>query len=101
MAIAGCGPAGLAAALALTRSGHKVHIFDQFDEPRPVGSGLIMQPTGLAVLDWLGLGDDLRRLGAPIERLFGREAHSGRIVLDVRYRALGADRSGLAVHRSA
>ncbi|MGE3872576.1 MAG: FAD-dependent oxidoreductase [Parvibaculaceae bacterium] len=101
IAIAGCGPAGLAAALALTRSGHKVCLFDQFDEPRPVGSGLIMQPAGLAVLDWLGLGEGLRGLGAPIDRLFGREAHSGRVVLDVRYEALGGGRRGLAVHRSA
>lgn len=101
IAIAGCGPAGLAAALALGRLGHKVHLFDQFDEPRPVGSGLMMQPAGLAALDWLGLGDNLRRLGAPIDRLFGREARSGRIVLDVRYKALGGGKNGLAVHRSA
>ena len=100
IAIAGCGPAGLAASLALARSGHKVRLFDQFDEPRPVGSGLMMQPAGLAALDWLGLGDDLRRLGAPIDRLFGREVRSGRIVLDVRYAALGHGRCGLAVHRS-
>lgn len=101
IAIAGCGPAGLAAALALGRLGHKVRLFDQFDEPRPVGSGLMMQPAGLAALDWLGLGDNLRRLGAPIDRLFGREVHSGRIVLDVRYEALGGGKNGLAVHRSA
>jgi salicylate hydroxylase len=62
IAIAGCGPAGLAAAPALARSGHRVRLFDQFDEPRPVGSGLMMQPAGLAVLDWLGLGEALRRL---------------------------------------
>jgi 2-polyprenyl-6-methoxyphenol hydroxylase-like FAD-dependent oxidoreductase len=60
-----------------------------------------MQPAGLDVLDWLGLGDDLRRLGAPIDRLFGREAQSGRIVLDVRYQALRNGKRGLAVHRSA
>ncbi len=61
----------------------------------------MMQPAGLDVLDLLGLGDDLRKLGAPIDRLFGREAHSGRIVLDVRYQALRDGRRGLAVHRSA
>ena len=36
----------------------------------------MMQPTGMAVLDWLDLGDDLRALGSPIDRLFGREIHS-------------------------
>ena len=52
-----------------------------------------MQPAGLDALDWLGLGDRLRQLGAPIDRLFGREVHSGRIVLDVRYQALRAAQS--------
>lgn len=61
----------------------------------------MMQPAGLEALDWLGLGDRLRALGAPIDRLYGREIHSGRIVLDVRYEALGNGRRGLAVHRAA
>ncbi|WP_119392497.1 FAD-dependent oxidoreductase [Taklimakanibacter lacteus] len=101
IAIAGCGPAGLAAALALTRIGHRVTLFDQFDAPKPLGSGLMMQPAGLDALDWLGLGDRLRELGAPIDRLYGREIRSNRIVLDVRYAALGNGRRGLAVHRAA
>ena len=85
----------------MARMGHKVRLFDQFDTPGPVGSGLMMQPAGLAALDWLGLGDNLRRLGAQIDRLFGCEVHSGRVVLDVRYRALGSGETGLAVHRTA
>jgi len=100
IAIAGCGVAGLAAALALSRIGHSVTLFDQFDQPKPLGSGLMMQPAGLDALDWLGLGDRLRALGAPIDRLYGREIHSDRIVLDVRYEALGTGRHGLAVHRA-
>lgn len=101
IAIAGCGPAGLATALALARQGHRIRLFDQFEAPRPLGSGLILQPAGLDVLDWLGLGIEMRRLGAPIDRLFGREIHSGRIVLDVRYEALRGDRNGLGAHRAA
>ena len=98
--IAGCGPAGLAAALALSRQGHRVILFDQFDTPRPFGSGLILQPVGLAVLDWLGLGTRMRSLGARIDRLFGRACGTGRVVLDVGYDAMGEAR-GLAVHRGA
>lgn len=101
IAIAGCGAAGLAAALTLARQGHKIQLFDQFEAPRPLGSGLMLQPAGLDVLDWLGLGDAMRQLGAPIDRLFGRAIPSGRIVLDVRYAALGTARNGLAVHRAA
>ena len=99
IAICGAGPAGLAAAIALQREGHHPIIFDQFDTPKPLGSGLILQPTGLAVLDWLGLGDEMRKLGAPIHRLYGKAVKSGRVVLDVRYDSLG-DARGLAVHRA-
>src|SRR5262245_40248537 len=101
IAVAGAGPAGLAAALALSRQGHKIILFDQFDEPRPLGSGLILQPTGLAVLDGLGLGAAMRSLGSRIDRLYGRACETGRVVLDVRYGALGDGLHGLAVHRAA
>ncbi len=98
--ICGAGPAGLAAALALCGLGHRITLIDQFDTPRPVGSGLILQPAGLAVLDELGLGTRIRALGSRIDRLYGTAARSGRVVLDVRYAALGEER-GLAVHRAA
>lgn len=101
VAVCGCGPAGLAAALFLHRSGHRVRLFERFEVARPVGSGLILQPTGLGVLAELGLITNIAALGARIDRLFGRVAPSGRIVLDVRYGALGAGWHGLAVHRSA
>lgn len=97
IAIAGAGPGGLAAAIALNRAGHAVTVFEQFDTPKPIGSGLILQPTGLAVLDWLGLGSRMRHLGARIDRLYGKA--SDRVVLDVRYDVLGSLR-GLAVHRA-
>ena len=51
IAVAGGGPAGLAAALMLHRAGHEVTIFERFERPQPLGSGLMIQPTGLAVLD--------------------------------------------------
>jgi 2-polyprenyl-6-methoxyphenol hydroxylase-like FAD-dependent oxidoreductase len=100
IAIAGAGPGGLAAALALHRDGHRVVIYEQFAQPKPIGSGLILQPTGLSVLDWLELGERMRGLGARIDRLFGSSSKTGQTVLDVRYDAIGTAR-GLAVHRAA
>lgn len=101
IAICGCGPAGLSAALFLHRAGHRVCVFDQFERPGPVGSGLILQPTGLAALEALGLREQVVRLGARIERLFGRAVPSQRVVLDVRYEAMGARWHGIAIHRAA
>jgi 2-polyprenyl-6-methoxyphenol hydroxylase-like FAD-dependent oxidoreductase len=101
IAIAGAGPAGLAAALLLARDGHRVVLFERFAVPRPLGSGLMLQPAGLAVLSELGLAARILALGRRIDRLFGRVLPSNRIVLDVRYDALGPGRFGLAVHRAA
>lgn len=99
--IAGCGPAGLSAALFLNRQGHRVTLVDQLEAPAPVGSGFMLQATGLAVLAELGLGSPIRALGVEIERLHGRAVPSQRTVLDVRFDNLGPGMRGLAVHRAA
>lgn len=102
IAIAGCGVAGLACATLLRRQGARVVVYDKLGRPQPLGSGLILQPVGLHVLDRIGAGDAMRALGAPIERLFGRVAPTQKVVLDVRYRTLGAHApTGLGVHRGA
>ena len=101
IAICGCGPAGLAAALFLHKLGHSVVLVERFAQPRPIGSGLLLQPAGQHVLDRLGLGERMRSLGTPIHRLFGKTIPSGRTVLDVRYAALKSRQNALGVHRSA
>jgi len=78
-----------------------VTIFERFAAARPLGSGLILQPTGLTILNDLGLLDEILTLGARIDRLYGADAKSGRTVLDVRYDALKGERFGVAVHRAA
>ncbi len=101
IAIAGCGPAGLAAALMLHGQGHEVIVFDQFDEPGPVGSGLMIQPSGLAVLDRLGLAQATLDRGARVDGLLGLEEH-GRCVLDAPYSTLGVPGAfGIGIHRAS
>ncbi|MDX3885054.1 MAG: FAD-dependent monooxygenase [Sphingomonas sp.] len=101
IAVAGCGPAGLAAALLLRRDGHRVTLFDRFEAPRPIGSSLMIQPTGLAVLERMGLADAAIQNGARIDRPTGQAGPRGSIVLDVHYAALGRKAAfGIGIHRA-
>lgn len=98
IAIVGAGVAGLASALYLHRLGHDVTIFERFPAARPVGSGLMLQPTGMTVLHDLGLLDAVLSLGQPINGLLGLDARTERKVLEVAYRG---GRFGLGIHRAA
>ncbi len=98
--IIGCGIAGQAAAIALCRDGHDVTVFERFAEARPVGAGLLLQPSGLLVLESLGLRDAALEWGAPVSRLYGRTAR-GRKVMDLRYARVGDGKNGLGLHRAA
>ncbi|MFZ7090342.1 FAD-dependent oxidoreductase [Primorskyibacter sp. 2E233] len=101
IAVAGAGIGGLAVATGLAQAGHRVQVFDQFDAPAPVGSGLVIQPVGLEVLTHLGAGKAALAQGNQVHRMLGREADSGRRVLDVSYRTGKLARFGLAIHRAA
>ncbi|MDP1737430.1 MAG: NAD(P)/FAD-dependent oxidoreductase [Caulobacter sp.] len=94
----GCGIGGMGAALALARHGHEVTLLEAFDAPRPLGSGLLLQPTGLKALATLGLEESIRAHGAPIHRLDGRDL-SGRKVLDVDYADWRKGGHGIGIHR--
>lgn len=100
IAVAGAGPAGLMAAIVLAGDGHHVRVFERFDSPRPVGAGLMLQPTGLACLARVGLDQAACAAGARIDSIDGRTA-SGRRIFDVAYGALHPSLFGLGIHRAA
>ena len=99
IAVCGAGIGGLSAAALLARQGHSVTLLDQFDAPAPVGSGLMLQVTGLTILEHLGLADDIRQLGSPLKRLWGLTTPSQRPVLDVRFEQLRAGLVSYGVQR--
>lgn len=90
----------MGAALALARRGHEVTLLEAFAAPRPLGSGLLLQPTGLKALSTLGLEDTIRAAGARIDRLDGRDL-TGRKVLDVDYADWRKGGHGIGIHRAA
>lgn len=98
--IVGYGTAGQAAALFLARDGHAVEIFERSPQLRPVGAGFLLQPTGLGVLEALGLSAAAQARGARIGRLHGENA-AGRAVMDMRYADLDANAFGLGMTRNA
>ncbi len=99
-AVVGSGIAGLASAAHLARAGHQVTIFERFDAPRPVGAGLLLQPSGLMALDRLDLRAGAEARGARVSRLIGRNMR-GRAVLDLRYSDGRAGDYGVGIHRAS
>ena len=99
IAVVGCGVAGMAASLALARRGHQVVLLEAFTEPRPLGSGLLLQPSGLAALKALGLAEPVIARGARVDLLDGRDL-GGRPIMAMRYADWRRDAFGVGVHRA-
>lgn len=101
IAICGCGIGGLATAILARRAGFDVTLFDQFVAPEPVGSGLVIQPVGLRVLEQIGAAQEALSKGAKGYRMIGHEAKNGRTVLDVSYGPVDGANFGLGIHRAS
>jgi 2-polyprenyl-6-methoxyphenol hydroxylase-like FAD-dependent oxidoreductase len=98
IAIIGGGTAGATAALFLARNGHQVVLHERVPEPTPVGAGLLLQPTGLAVLRELGLAEEILAKGGPVFQLYGT-SHTGRVVMNLQYTDWRSTACGIGLHR--
>src|SRR3954451_4726966 len=95
--VVGAGTAGLAAAALLARAGDTVEVLERAPSPGPVGAGLLLQPTGQAILTRLGVLDEVLAGAARVERILGTTI-AGKRFMDLTYP--GAE-FGLGVHRGA
>jgi 2-polyprenyl-6-methoxyphenol hydroxylase-like FAD-dependent oxidoreductase len=96
--VIGAGTAGSAAALLLARRGCDVTLLERVPEPGPVGAGILLQPTGQAVLARLGLLEGVAARGARVDRLWFRKPGGGTLV-DLHYGRVDADWFGIGIHR--
>ena len=96
--VIGCGTAGAAAAILLARAGNEVTVLERVVDPKPVGAGILIQPTGQAVLARLGLLDAIAEHGARVDRLWFR-THAQRTLVDLHYAAVDRAWFGIGLHR--
>jgi 2-polyprenyl-6-methoxyphenol hydroxylase-like FAD-dependent oxidoreductase len=87
--IAGGGPGGSVAALALARGGARVTVLERIDGRGATGGGILLQPNGLAVLYALGLRDALHGR-AHVSSAGSIQDERGRTILDVPVPDFGA-----------
>lgn len=98
VAIVGCGTAGGAAALFLHRAGHEVTVFERVPKPSTIGAGIMLQPTGMRVLQRLGLRDAVVHRGDRVARLYGTNEQK-KMVVDLAYEDLAPGLFGVGLHR--
>ena len=67
--IIGAGIGGLTTAIALKRAGYQIEVYDRVKELRPVGAGISLWSNGVKVMNWLGLGDEIHKIGGEMNRM--------------------------------
>lgn len=99
-AIIGAGTAGISAAILLAQQGIRVTIFEKVSELQPVGAGLLLQPSGLAVFEHLGVLDHALQFGAKVSGLEGRLPNH-KLLVNSHYHQANPDFYGLGIHRAS
>jgi 2-polyprenyl-6-methoxyphenol hydroxylase-like FAD-dependent oxidoreductase len=96
--IAGFGVAGGSLAALLARDGHAVTLFERAPKVGPVGAGLLLQPSGQAVLQRMGLLDGIAARSEPMDGLHAFTGRGGTLI-HLRYHEVLPGHRAYGVHR--
>lgn len=81
IAIVGAGISGLAAAIALSRDGHTVNVFERRSNTQQAsGSGLQIQPSGIKILRQWGLLEGFKKVAHESGSLKMRRFKDGKLI---------------------
>lgn len=79
--IIGAGMGGLATGIALKQAGYEVEIYDRVSELRAAGAAISLWSNGVKVLNRMGLGAALAKVGGQMERM-AYYSHTGEKLTD-------------------
>ena len=99
VAVIGGGIVGMSAALFLQEK-FNVTLFERESESKPLGAGIMLQPSGLHVLDQLGVLEEVYSRGEIIEGFLG-ENKNGKVDFDIDFSQHPGDVFGLGVQRGS
>jgi FAD-dependent urate hydroxylase len=80
--VVGAGIGGLTAGVALHQAGYEVEIYDRVAKLRPAGAGVSLWSNGVKVLNRLGLGGAIAKIGGRMERMQYRDMN-GELLNDI------------------
>ena len=78
--IIGAGMGGLTTGIALKKFGHQVTIYEQAEQILPVGAAISLWSNGVKCLNYLGLGEQVAKLGGVMDQLAYVDGLTGEVM---------------------
>lgn len=98
--IIGAGIGGLTTAIALEQKGIKTRIFEQAEQIKPIGAGIILANNAMQVYEKLGLREVIEKYGNPISSIKITEANLNPLSkIDLTFFEQKHNTKNIAIHR--